>query len=383
MPTAVIDKFTQGGLNSGLSLLQTTDGKPYAELWNQVLAPSLEDYNAQLNALAGFLGYRDDNRVVSVSQAWAAPWQDRTEVNPTGQNLKNRTWTVRTSYREKAQSLGWTRRALEKMSSEMVVNIFNSVLKSLTDQQYTELLAAFYTSTERDILDVDTHEALKIWTLVNGTGNMPIPRRGVNTFATNHNHFIWTDASSGTWTDTNNRESRIKQLIRLVTEHGFSDNIILMVQGDMLDAIEQCPGYRTLRELSSFASSDPSALVGGDPQASLLSRKKFGGVFEVTGTIANATVVTGDLIPLNYISCFSFQGFNSPENPLQWYEEPVRTMTNSPFPYLETHLETAYGAGVRKRLNGANLYVAAGASAYVDPAVTTASAMAGDWDGVE
>ncbi len=382
MPLVTIDKSILAGLGSDIAFLKTFDGKPMVDLWNEVIVPSVNDYNDVLNALAEFIAYKSDQRIESVTQTSGSKWQSGdVEVSKAAGQREIRHFFVRCAIGSFRKYLGWTKKMIEKVSSTQLVEEFNAELKALTDQKYQALLGALYQSTEVSNFDPDTHEALKVTTLVNGTGNWPIPSIGFNTFDSTHTHFKYVDSSTSSWTDASNRQKQLKGLIKLVYEHGFRDNLLLMVGSGLLDDVQQCPGYRQIVDVSPFAQSADSALKGTDTQATIKVFRKLGGLFRVQGTVENATVIEGDILPPNYVGCFSYQGANSPANPVQWREEPVESFTTNPFPFYETNLETRFGAAIRQRLNGAIMLVANGANAYVVPSVGTAAAAVGDWDG--
>lgn len=383
MPLVTIDKSFLAGLGSDIALLKTSDGKPMVDLWNEVIVPGLNDYNATLNALAEFIAYKSDQRIEQVTQASGSKWQrGDTEVTKAASSQGVQHFFVRTAIDSYKTYLGWTKKYVEKNPAGTIVTHLNAEMKALTDQKYQAMLGAFYNKGERDIFDAETHEALKVTCLVDGTGNWPIPSIGFNTFAANHSHFSFVDSSTSSWTNTTNRQTQVNNLIKLVTEHGFRDNLIIMGQGAVIDDIKGCPGFRGFVDMSPFGASDPNALKGSDTQAQIKAFRKLGGLFRVLGTLENATVIEGDIIPPNYLSVFSFQGKNSAANPVQWRERGVESFSTNPFPFFETNLETWFGASVRQRLNGAHLYVANGAAAYVNPtSLGDLKAATGDWNG--
>ena len=381
MPTINDNKFQQAALGSDVGLLQTSDGVKMLDLWLKVINPGLEKYNAVLNLLSQFMAYRTDLTQEEVIQTVGSKWQKNTEITKGTGSVKIRGFWVRTAANEYKKYMGWTRKFIKEHSAAHIVQHLNAELKGLTDQKFSEILSAFFTKGERDVLDPMTHEALKIQCLVDGTGNMPIPRVGTNVFDSTHSHFDFVDSSTTAWSVVATREARLKSLIRLVREHGYFDNLVIMVNSNMSDEIAACPSYRPFVATSPFGQSDNSALAGTDTQATMLTFRPMAGLFRVIGTLPLATVIESDVLPNRYVACFSYQGPNSPDNPVQWLEQPVQSFSENPYPFYETILETAFGASIRKRLNGAVLYADAAANAYVTPTVLGAGAIVGDWDG--
>jgi len=353
------------------------------DLWLKTISPGLDAYNATVNLLANFVGFKTDLTMEEVIQTVGSKWQKNTEVTKGVGSAKIQGYWIRTASSEYKTYMGWTRKFIRENSSAHVVQHFAAQIKGLNEQKYTEIMTALFGNVERDVLDLRTHEALKIPTLVNGTGNMPIPSVGMTTFtAGTHNHFSFVDTSSANWTVVATREAQLKALVRLVREHGYYQNLVIMVNSAMTDAIMQCPSFRAFVGGSPFGQSDGSVLYGQDVQATMQTFAPLGGLFRVVGTLPFATVLESDILPNNYVASFSYNGPNSPENPVQWMDTPVTSFSESPFPFYETLFETAFGASIRKRLNGAILYAAPAAASYVIPtSFGTVAGAVGDWDG--
>ena len=380
--TITDNKTSLAALGSDVALLQTSDGVKMIDLWQKVISPGIAKYNEILNLLAQFMAFRTDLNLEEVIQTVGSRWQKNTEITKGTGAVKIRGFWVRTATNDYKKYMGYTRNFIRDNSAAHIVQHLNAELKGLTDQKFMEIMSAFYSNVERDVLDSKTHEALKLPTLVNGTGNMPIPNVGTNTFdPAVHTHFSFVDSSTTAWSVVATRETALKNLVKLVKEHGYFQNLVIMCNANMSDEIAQCPSYRAFVTTSPFGSSDPGALQGNDPQATMQTFKPLAGLFRVIGTLPFATVMESDILPNRYVSCFSYQGANSPDNPVQWMETPVTSFSENPYPFYETILETAFGASIRKRLNGAHLFANPSASAYVVPTVLTAGAAVSDWDG--
>ena len=386
MPNVLISTFNPGtAFGSDVAQLQTSDGVSMVSLWNEVVVPALNDYNTVKESVVDFFGFRSDKMIDQVVQTVGRKWlRGGNEVVRGVGGAQIRRWLIRTASIDYKSYSGYTRKYIQENTSTIIVGELNAMLKALTDQKFIEVLTAIFSGGNRTVVDAATGESLVIQGLVSGEGNMPIPPVGTNTFtAATHNHYLFEDfASDHPWkTSLDSRLASIKALIRTVTEHKYRENIVLVCQGDVLDDIETMPGFRHFRSVSPLGQTEAAALSLVDPQATILDFKNLSTILRVKGTIENATVIESEMMPLGSIMCFSFAGMGNENNPVQWMEKPIATFSDNPYPFYETMYETAFGASIRKRLNGAVLYLASGATAYVAPTITTAGAMVGDWDG--
>jgi hypothetical protein len=383
LPNVTIEKLTNAILQSDLGRLQTADGVSLMDLWDRTLSPGIDAYNTLLNQVAAFMAYKTDSEFEEVVQAVGSSWQKGgTEVVKGVGQVKIRGFWVRTANDEYKKYMGWTRKYIKENSSARIVDHLNAELKALQGQKYNEILSAWYNKGERSVLDRRTHETLKIPCLVDGTGNMPIPSIGAVTFDGGHSHFMAVDKTETAWTNIQNREAQLKSLVRLVKEHGFFNNLVILCSSLTSDEVATCPSFRGFVGLSPFGASDTAALAMQGAQANVTVFKPFAGIFRVIGTLPFATVLESDILPAGYISAFSYQGQNSPDNPIQYMESPVVSYSDSPFAFYETILETEFGASIRKRLNGAHLFVGdSGTTQYANPTLVNPAAAVGDWDG--
>lgn len=379
MPTATINQAALAAMGSDVALLQTADGVPMINLWTKVLVPGLEKYNSIKNTLVDFLAYRTDLEVEEVIQAVGSTWQKNTEVTKGVGQVKIGGYWIRTARDEFKKYMGWTRKYIRENNSSAIAAHLNAELKGLTAQKFQEVLSTFYNKGEKVVLDRRTHEALKIACLVDGVGTMVPPPVGGTTFLANHSHFTYEATGESAWSVVATREAALKALVKLVREHGFFKNLVLMCNPGMSDSIAACPSFRGFVSVSPFGQSEDAALRGSDTQATMATFREFAGMFRVIGTLPFATVMESDLLPNKYVSAFSYQGQNSPDNPVQWFEGPVTSFSENPFPFYETILETEFGASIRKRLNGAHMFVDAGISAYANPTLVGLETQAGDY----
>lgn len=381
MPTVNIEQQKLAALVGDVGLFQTTDGMSLINLWLEVMQPAIEAYNATSNAVAEFIGSRTDLKVEQVTQSIGSKWQKRTEITKGINEAALRSFIVRYATKEYKGYSGHTRDFLTRNSSEHISTLFTAKLKALQQQKYEEITGCLYNTGARTVIDDITHETLKLYGLVDGSGNMPIPSNGTNTFASNHSHYTFVDSDSTDWSVLANRQNKIKALIRLVTEHGYRDNLVLVGNAATIDEVKDCPGYRALITVSPFAQSPSNALEGTDVQAVIKTYKEINKLFRAVGTLENATVMESDILPIGYLLVFSHNGLGSPENPVGYNDSPVITFTDSPWPFYETMMETSFFATIRKRLNGAVMYLATDATVYVNPTVPTLAADVGDWNG--
>lgn len=258
--------------------------------------------------------------------------------------------------------IGWT---YDYMLQATPGQIANTVLDVQTRHQRAirrELRKALFLSSNVTVRDrfVAPQIDLAVKRLVNAdSAAIPNGPNGETFTAASHTHYDFLDGASPT-------AAALTALLEDVVEHGHGSALRLYINRDAEAAVRLLTGFT--------AYVDPDFILG--TSSNQLARRLDTSRLDnrAIGKFGAAEVWVKPWIPSGYV--FAFDA-GSPMKPLVYRQHPVAAIrglriaaTLNDYPLYADVMDSYFGFGVWNRTNGAVLYYASSASAYVDPTIT-------------
>ena len=261
------------------------------------------------------------------------------------------------------RNIGWTEdyflSATPADLAEMVIAAQQSYTRTLIRDTKRALFGAA-NSTFRDRYAVPIVD-LAVKALVNAdSASIPNGPNGETFDGATHTHYDWLDGTAPT-------QAAVLALITDVMEHGHVDGVRVYIN---LAAEEAVRGFARF-----VPYPDPRIIYRtADTPAQNLDIMSDGGNRAI-GILGAAEVWVKPWVPAGYV--FAYASGDS-RKPLVYRQHPVAPLRGlrvaarmTAFPLYADQMVSYFGLGVWNRTNGAVLYYASGASAYVSPTFTS------------
>ena len=257
------------------------------------------------------------------------------------------------------RDIGWTRDYMLQNTVAQIAIAFTAVQEAHTRAMYRELRRAIFGATNYTIRDrfVSPQADLAVKRLVNADGAaIPTGPNAESFNAATHTHYDYLDGASPT-------AAALTALIEDVIEHGHGNNVRIYINRTHEAAVRLLTGFT--------AYVDPDFILG--TQANQLARRLDTSRLDnrAIGKFGAAEVWTKPWVPANY--AFAFDA-GDPMKPLAMRQHPVSSVRGlrivaqlDDYPLYAQVMDSYFGFGAWTRTNGAVLYFAGSASAYVTP----------------
>lgn len=354
---------------------QTTDGVLFGDIIQD--ADNLIDvYNNREQAIARFLGYMtnrpDADKVSQVKALWS---RFSEHGKPSVRTRVKYDIAVNVAIEGFEAILQWTRFSeIIGNTAPAIRGFIAAIVEENAQFRGTMLWQQFFSKTSRVVVDEITNLAVTQKPFWNNDGSTP-PPVGAKTFASSHNHYLWT-ATTGAIVSAD-----VNAHIRHVTEHGFRNKVYVIANETTMDTLiggATAGDVAQIYEMSEWIPRD--AVNANQPGALITSNSDVpgtGGLFKVVGVFkGKAGLAVNEDIPDNYYGVFSHEGFNSVMNPLQIREPQnpslrgLRPRNFAVEPLVNQTFEDHFGVGTRQRGNGVAVQWNSHSGAYANPTWT-------------
>lgn len=257
------------------------------------------------------------------------------------------------------RDIGWTRDYMLQNTPAQLTTTFVAVQEAHVRAVRRSVQRALFGATNYTIRDrfVSPQADLAIKRLVNADSAAIPSGPNAETFnAATHTHYDFIDSATPT-------AAGLTSLIEDVIEHGHGNQVRIYINRVHETAVRALTGFT--------AYIDPDFILG--TQANQLSRRLDTSRLDnrAIGKFNAAEVWTKPWVPANY--AFAFDAGSS-MRPLVYRQHPVANIRGlrivaqiEDYPLYAQVMDSYFGFGVWNRTNGAVLYFAASASAYVEP----------------
>lgn len=257
------------------------------------------------------------------------------------------------------RDLGWTHDYMLQNTPAQLAIAFTAIQEAHQRAIHRELRRALFGPTNYTIRDrfVSPQADLAVKRLVNAdSAAIPTGPNAESFNAATHTHYDYIDSATPT-------AAGLTALIEDVVEHGHGGQVRIYINRTHETAVRALTGFT--------AYVDPDFILG--TQANQLARRLDTSRLDnrAIGKFGAAEVWTKPWVPANY--AFAFDAA-SPQKPLVMRQHPVGTVRGlrivaeiPDYPLYAQVMDSYFGFGVWTRTNGAVLYFAASASAYVEP----------------
>lgn len=257
------------------------------------------------------------------------------------------------------KDIGWTQDYMLQNTPAQIANTVLSIQGMHTRAVRRELQRAIFGATNYTIRDrfVANQVDLGVKRFVNAdSASIPNGPNGETFNAATHTHYDFLDGASPT-------AAALKSLVDDVVEHGHGARVVINVNRTHEEAIRALTGF--------VAYVDPDIIVADNVNrlARTLDTTRLDN--KPIGKIHGAEVWLRSWVPAGY--AFAYDA-GSPMKPLVYRQHPVASIrglrvvaTLNDYPLYAEVMDSYFGFGVWHRTNGAILYFATSASAYVEP----------------
>ena len=336
------------------------------ELWDKVVLATAEWNKKELTILSTFCT-RTSEKVKEVIEGGGAVFTPTGEFGKADAYGKVKWNIVEVGLEGFQASFGWTKLfQMVNKSAGAIVNRFNAILEADARQRYFAMLARFFDNAPATVVDPLDRRTYTNYPFYYGDAdNDKPPRRGQHTFAPGHNHFTFKDSATVT-------EVELKAQIDTVKEHGFVNKVFILASPTTVATIMAFTAAQKIIAVSGFGQ--PGYSTTGTTQATLTAEVPLNAFMTQVGMYYGAIVVRSWEMPDNYVVCWSAEG--TPDKMPMAYLEPadaafkgLRIIRDNLYlyPFLGAEFHRYYGMGIQQRGNGAVMYFAGGAAAYVVP----------------
>lgn len=257
------------------------------------------------------------------------------------------------------RAIGWTRDYMLQSTPQQLANTLVAIQSAHTRAKRREIQNAIFGSANYTSFDEfrAPQRDLGVKRFLNADG-APIPNgpNGEVFNANTHTHYDFLDSATPT-------AASLTALIEDVIEHGHGSRILLNINRGAEQAVRVLTGFTAYQDSRlTLATNANQATVRLD-----MSRVDNRAI----GLFGAAEVWVRSWVPNNYV--FAFDA-GSPLKPLVQRQHPVAEVrglrivaTHEDYPLYADTMDSYFGFGVWTRTNGAVLYYAGGAVAYVNP----------------
>lgn len=325
----------------------------------RTLLADLAAYNAVINEMTEDLAESttDRERIYGASAAgemYRADEYDRglTEKAGRGSNVAFPLYKF-------VRDVGWTRDYMLQNTPQQIANTVIAIQSAHTRAMRREIQTAIFGSANYTTFDEfrAPQRDLAVKRFLNADG-APIPNgpNGEVFNASTHTHYDFVDSATPTG-------SALTALIEDVIEHGHGSRVLLNINRGAEAAVRALTGFTPYQDARlTLATNVNQAAIRLD-QSRVDNR--------AIGLYDAAEVWVRSWVPNGYV--FAFDA-GSPLKPLVMRQHPVAAVrglrivaTHEDYPLYAQDLDSYFGFGAWTRTNGAVLYYATGAVAYVAP----------------
>jgi hypothetical protein len=257
------------------------------------------------------------------------------------------------------KGVGWTRDYFLQSTPQQVANTFIAIQSMHTRAIRRELQRALFGSTNFTSRDefMAPQINLAVKRLVNAdSAAIPNGPNGETFTASTHTHYDFLDGTAPT-------AAALTALIEDVVEHGFGGRILLNINRAAESAVRLLTGFTAYTDPDLILATNANQL-GKRLDMSRLDNRAI-------GKFGAAEVWVRSWVPAGYVFCYDA---GSSMKPLVYRQHPAAAIrglrivaTLEDYPLYAEMMDSYFGFGVWTRTNGAILYYAGSASAYVDP----------------
>jgi hypothetical protein len=257
------------------------------------------------------------------------------------------------------KDVGWTRDYMLQSTPAQIANTVLAIQGMHTRAIRRELQRAIFGATNYTFTDrfVAPNINLSVKRLVNAdSASIPNGPNGETFTASTHTHYDFLDGASPT-------AASLTALINDVVEHGHGGRVILNINRAAEAAVRLLTGFYPFYE----AGIDPgitTARANGTLETERLDNRAI-------GRFDGAEVWTRSWVPAGYVFVYDA---GTELKPLVYRQHPVAGIRGlrvvaqlDDYPLYAQVMDSYFGFGVWNRTNGAVLYYAGSASAYVEP----------------
>jgi hypothetical protein len=263
--------------------------------------------------------------------------------------------------RKFVRDLGWTRDYMLQTSPAQLANAALAIQGMHERAIIREMKKAIFLSG--NVTVVDRFQApqinLAVKRFVNAdSASIPMGPNGETFTASTHTHYDYLDGASPT-------AASLTALIEDVVEHGHGARVLININRAAETAVRALTGfsaYTDARLTLNSAANQPTTRL----DMSRLDNRAI-------GLFGAAEVWVRSWVPAGYV--FAFDA-GSPLKPLVYRQHPIAAIRGlrivseiDDYPLYARVMDSYFGFGAWTRTNGAVLYYAASASAYVDPTI--------------
>ncbi|MCC6271416.1 MAG: hypothetical protein IT190_09070 [Microbacteriaceae bacterium] len=324
----------------------------------QVLEADLAAYNQVVDAMLGDLATptTDRQRIYGASASGEMYEADEFD-RAVGDKAAGGT-TVGFPLKKFTKALGWTRDYFLQATPADIAESMLSIQAQHTRAMRREIQRAIFTGTNTTFRDrfVSPQIDLAVKAFVNAdSAEIPNGPNGETFTAASHTHYDFLDATSPT-------AAALLATVNDVVEHGHGGMVKLNINRAAEDAV---------RALSGFTPyADPRMVYRtADTPGTTLDISRLDN--RPIGLLGAAEVWVRSWVPSGYAFAYDASG---ELKPLAYRQHPVAGLQGlriaarlEDYPLYADQMESYFGFGVWNRTNGAVLYWASGAVAYVAP----------------
>lgn len=267
-------------------------------------------------------------------------------------------------------ALAWTPLYMRRAMNGQLEDDIALIAERWTNKVERELLTRALTNTENAIGSAGYDVG---WAIGTGTNVDFIPPQfGATVFTSSHSHYVFAN-------DTNvDYDSLFEDMITQLRHHGYTGRLAALVSSADLSEIAAVDGFVELNPQGvTVVEGDASRVLRiAEGEFEAMPGELFGFYKSLRGLVE---LRYSDRIPTNYAFMTKPFGRDNRNNGLAVRTEPGvgfglmvnPQLTRSINPELDkVYFDATHGVGVNNRLNGVAGYIAAGASAYVNPTIS-------------
>jgi hypothetical protein len=362
--------MARGTNTAGDVLVQTADGRPLNDIWNEFQA-SLQIWNESRQRLVDFLTFPVTQPIEEVPQISSEDFEEASEFGKPRGIRGGAYFSLGYDFRWYDLAINYTWQYLAEATAAQVQSLNNMALEADNRLIFQLVMRAVFNNINRVATIHGT--AVNVYPFYNADGTVP-PDFKVNTFLGTHNHYI---TSGGAVVDSGDLDDMENHL----TEHGYGklqgSSLFLLVNKAELNTI------RTFRVATGdsydfipssggppfFVPLNTGGIVGGQPSPQLQG-------LHVAGVYGNWLIIDDDYVPAGYMMGFATGGIQNATNPIGFREHQNASLRglrlvkgrDNDYPLIESFYNRGFGTGVRHRGAGMVMQISA-APVYVIPPI--------------
>lgn len=358
------------GFNTlGDVLTQTVDGRDLNDIWGEFQA-TLALHNANRQRLMDFLTFDVTSPIEDVPQISGEDFEEASEFGVPKGIRGGEYFSLGYDFKWYDLAVRYTWMYLSEATAGQVESLHNMALEADNRLIFNKVLKAIFNNVNRTA--TIRGQAVNVYPFYNNDGTTP-PSYGPNTFASTHNHYLFSGAATVDSGDLDEMETH-------VTHHGYGKQ-----QGSQLFLLVNRQEMTTIRSFR-IADGDSYDFISSPGQAPFLLPANTGGVanglppsqvqgMPVAGVYGPWIIMENDYIPAGYMVGFATGGEQAATNPVglrQHANSGLRGLlqiggkSDGDYPLVDSFYQRGFGTGVRHR--GAGVVMRIDAAAYAIPA---------------